>query len=75
MVFIVFANYGKGWGDFAKKVEVGFFDSARIVAENFAGDVRSASNATHFGKITNDDFFGWSKLGNLAFFSCDAEAD
>ena len=75
MILVVFRYNCQDWGDFAEEAEVGFFDSVWFVAKNLLGEVGSACDATHFGEIADDKFFGWSEIADFPFFGCDAETD
>ena len=75
IVEVVFVDDGEGGGNGSEEGELGAFNGGGGVAEEALGEASGAGEATEFGEIADDEFFGGREFGDLAVLSGNAEAD
>ena len=75
VVFVVFGDDGEGGGDVGEEAELGAVGIRGFGAKNFLGKSGDASDATEFGEIADDDFFGAWEVRDFALRGGDTETD
>ena len=75
VIFVVIFDDGEVGGDVADEVEGVFFFGSGGTVKNFLTKVGNFGNTTHFGEISDDNFFSSREFGNVVFFSANAEAN
>lgn len=74
-IAFVFVYEGKIGGDVGDEGETRFFGGGGVVSVDLIAEIGEFCDATHFGKMTNDEFFGVGEFGDLIVGRVDTEPD